>query len=116
MTRPSKRPSKKRQILVGAFVLALIACIFLSVNIIVQGVALTRTSSGEIKPWMTIGYIARSLGLPAGEIDGAMGLSMPKGRAPTMAQLARELGLTWDEMTLKVEEAIKAITDAAGVE
>lgn len=114
MKRPIKKPSKKRQFLVGAFVLALIAAIFFSVNIIVQAVALTRTPSGEIKPWMTVGYIARSIGLSAGDIDGAMGLSVPKGRAPTIEQLARDLGLTWDEMTLKIEDAIKAIKDATG--
>lgn len=114
MKRPIKKPSKKRQFLVGAFVLALIAAIFFSVNIIVQAVALTRTPSGEIKPWMTVGYIARSIGLSAGDIDGAMGLSVPKGRGPTIEQLARDLGLSWDEMTLKIEEAIKAIKDATG--
>ncbi len=116
MKPPHKKPSKTRQFLVGAFVLALLAAIFFSVNIIVQGIALTHANSGKIEPWMTVGYIARSLGLSAGEIDGAMGLSVPKGRAPTIEQLARDLGLTWDEMTLKIEQAIDAITDAAGSE
>lgn len=113
--KPSPRkPTKTRQILVGTFVIALLAAIFFSVNIIVQGIALTHANSGKIEPWMTIGYIARSLGLSADEIDGAMGLSVPKGRAPTIDQLARDLGLTWDEMTLKIEQAIDALTDAAG--
>lgn len=111
--KPFRRPFRRHPYLLAAFVLALVAAVFFSINMIWQGYSLTHNPHEPIKPWMTISYIARSLGLSADAIDSAMGLPDTRERGLTLKQLAQDLGVTVDEVIADIEAAIKGLSGSA---
>lgn len=67
-----------------------------------------------VKSWMTIGYVAKSWGLNAPDIDAAAGLPKPeKGHPFTIREIARQRGVTEAEV-IKLVEATVAKLQAQG--
>jgi hypothetical protein len=66
-----------------------------------------------LRPWMTVGYIARAHGLDPREIDRAAGLPQPvDGRPFTLAEIAADRGVPVDEVIGQVHDAIRQLRRA----
>jgi hypothetical protein len=66
-----------------------------------------------LRPWMTVGYIARAHGLDPREIDTVAGLPQPvDGRPFTLAEIAADRGLPVEEVIEQVHQAIRQLRGA----
>lgn len=67
----------------------------------------------EVRPWMTVGYVARSWDLDPRAIDGVAGLPLPEeaGRPLTLQEIAGQRGVPVEEIIILVEEAIRTLRD-----
>ena len=106
-----RRRRFRHPVLISIFVLALIASIFFALTFVWQLSSLSRSSEHEIRPWMTLSYVARSIGLPVDDLDSAMGLQRNQERGTTLTQIARDLGVSVDEVIAHIEAAITALTN-----
>lgn len=43
--------------------------------------------------WMTVGYVARSWGIPRDRLTADLGLARPEGHPPTLEMIARDRGI-----------------------
>lgn len=64
-----------------------------------------------IRPWMTVGYIARSWDLNGRELDALAGLPLPekKGRPQPLTEIALDRGVPVAEIIARVETAIATL-------
>ena len=66
-----------------------------------------------VKPWMTIGYVAKSWGLRGPDIDAAAGLPKPKGGHPfTIHDIALQRGVPEAEIMKLVEDTVAMLVAA----
>jgi hypothetical protein len=65
----------------------------------------------EIRPWMTVGYVARSWDLNGRDIDRVAGLPLPevKGRPQPLSEIAADRGVPVAEVIAEVEAAIATL-------
>ncbi len=64
----------------------------------------------SVKPWMTVGYIAKSWHLDPARIDLLTGLPGPKDHGPwTLAQIARARGVEVAAIIKQVNDTIAAL-------
>jgi len=73
----------------------------------------------EIRPWMTVGYIARSWDLDPRAIDALAGLPVPEDRASaprpyTLAEIAEERGVPVEEIIGAVAVAVQELRQRGG--
>jgi len=73
----------------------------------------------EIRPWMTVGYIARSWDLDPREIDALAGLPVPEDRASeprpyTLAEIAEERDVPVEEIIATVAAAVQELRERGG--
>jgi hypothetical protein len=64
-----------------------------------------------VRPWMTVGYVARSWNLDGREIDTLAGLPMPevKGHPQTLKEIASDRGVPVADVIAEVEAAVKTL-------
>ena len=66
-----------------------------------------------VKPWMTVGYIAKSWHLDPAQIDAMAGLPGPKDPGPsTMHQIAQARGVAVAEVIAQVNATVAALEKA----
>ncbi len=106
---------RKRPLLTTAFLLACAATLFFSGRFVVQAVYWATHKEEPVRPWMTVGYVARSWGLEPMELDLAAGLPLPevKGRPQPLSEIARDRGVPVEVVIADIEAAI-AILRAQG--
>lgn len=99
---------RKRPILTSAFLLACLVTLFFSGRFVVQAVYWANHHEEPVRPWMTVGYIARSWGLEPRELDAEAGLPLPevKGRPQPLSEIAKERGVPVADIIAEVEAAI----------
>lgn len=67
-----------------------------------------------VKPWMTVGYIAKSWDLDPREIDRLTGLPRPEGHGPwTLQEVAEARGVPVEEIIAQLNAAL-ALMKAEG--
>lgn len=99
---------RARPWLTTAFVLACAVTVFFAVRLVVQAVYWQTHQDVPVKPWMTVGYVARSWGVDPREIDALTGLPLPvvKGHPQPLREIARDRGVPVEEIITEVERAV----------
>lgn len=94
--------------LTSAFLLACAVTLFFTVRFVGHTVYWANHQDEAVRPWMTVGYVARSWGLDGREIDALAGLPLPevKGHPQTMAEIAADRGVPVSEVIAEVEAAV----------
>ena len=102
---------RKRPLLTTAFLLACAATLFFSGRFVVQAVYWATHQEEPVRPWMTVGYVARSWGLEPMELDLAAGLPLPevKGRPQPLSEIARDRGVPVEAVIADIEAAIATL-------
>ena len=109
---------RARPLLTTAFLAACAVTVFFAGSFLYHSVYWATHRDEPIRPWMTVGYVARSWGLDGREIDALAGLPMPdvKGHPQSLREIARDRGIPVAEVIAEVETAVaklRAHEDAA---
>ena len=98
---------RRHPVLVLAFVLASLGATFFAGRIVWNVVYWAQHRQEAVQPWMTVGYVGHSWGLPPREIDARAGLPMPeKGHPLTLQQIADQRGVPVAEIIALVEVTV----------
>lgn len=99
---------RKRPVLVTAFLLACAVTLFFAGSVVWNAVYWANHHEEPVRPWMTVGYVARSWDLNGREIDALAGLPLPevKGHPQPLSEIARDRGVPVEDIIAKVEAAI----------
>lgn len=102
---------RSRPILTTAFLLACLATLFFTTRLVVKTVYWASHQEEPVRPWMTVGYVARSWGLDPMELDLAAGLPVPevKGRPQPLSEIAKDRGVPVEQVIAELEAAIATL-------
>ncbi len=91
-----------------AFVMACVVTAFFAGRLLVQTVYWSAHQDLPVRPWMTVGYIARSWDLDPREIEAAAGLPAPteRGSPEPLVEIAKDIGVPVETVIADVEKAI----------
>ncbi len=107
---------RARPVLSSAFLLACALSLFFAGRLVFFTIYWSNPEhqNESLKPWMTVGYIARSWHLDAPEIDTLAGLPGPqeRGHPMTLTDIARARGVPVAEVMAEVEAALAALVAA----
>jgi hypothetical protein len=105
---------RARPWLTSAFLLACGLTLFFAVRFVGHTVYWANHQDEAVRPWMTVGYVARSWGLDGREIDALAGLPAPevKGHPQSLAEIAADRGVPVTEVIAKVEAAVAELRSA----
>jgi hypothetical protein len=106
-----KRLWQVRPWLTAAFLLACAATLFFAGSTAYQAVYWATHQDEAARPWMTVGYVARSWDLDGREIDELAGLPLPevKGHPQTLREIANDRGVPVAEVIAEVEAAVATL-------
>lgn len=93
--------------------IALVAFVWFSARIVLNFVYFNdpRHQDQALKAWMTPRYVAMSYDLPRPVVAEILELDMTAMKRPRMADIAREQGVTLQELNERVRAAAKAYRD-----
>jgi hypothetical protein len=99
---------RARPVLTSAFLLACALTLFFAGRFTVHTVYWAMHQEEPIRPWMTVGYAARSWGMDPREVDAMAGMPLPevKGRPQPLSEIAADRGVPVSEVIAEVEAAI----------
>lgn len=102
---------RQRPFLVSAFLAAVALTLFFAGSFLYHAVYWATHADEPIRPWMTVGYIARSWDLNGREIDEIADLPLPevKGHPQPLREIARDRGVPVSEIIAEVEAAIATL-------
>jgi hypothetical protein len=102
---------RARPWLTAAFLLACALTLFFAVRLTWHTVYWANHQDEAIRPWMTVGYVARSWDLDPRAIDALAGLPLPevKGRPQPLSEIALDRGVPVAEVIALVEAAVKEL-------
>lgn len=94
-----------------AFLAATAVALFFAVRLVIGFFAWDPPPDEEIRPWMTVGYIARSWDLDPRAIDALAGLPVPEDRPSgprpyTLREIAEERGVPDEDIVALVADAV----------
>ena len=95
----------RRIFLLVALLLAVVVTLMLAVGLF-RDARDWRRGDEPIRPWMTVGYIARGAGLDPREIDRRAGLPLPDPDPWTLREIAKDRGVPVREIIDLVERTI----------
>ena len=102
---------RSRPWLTSAFVLACAVTLFFAGRLTVYTIYWSTHQDVPIRPWMTVGYVARSWGLDPRTLDTEAGLPLPsvKGHPQTLEEIARDRGVPVTEVITTLQDAISTL-------
>jgi hypothetical protein len=102
---------RARPWLTSAFLLACAVTVFFAGSFVYHAIYWARHQDEPVRPWMTVGYVARSWGLNGREIDELAGLPLPevKGRPQSLREIASDRGVPVAEVIAEVEAAVATL-------
>lgn len=102
---------RARPYLTTAFLLACALTLFFAGSFTYRTIYWTVHAEEAVRPWMTVGYVARSWGLDPRELDAAAGLPLPeiKGRPQPLSEIAADRGVPVADVIADVEAAVAAL-------
>jgi hypothetical protein len=103
-----------RPYLTSAFLFACAVTLFFAGSFVYQAVYWSLHRDVAIRPWMTVGYIARSYGLDPRELDRMAGLPLPvvKGRPQPLQEIAKDRSVPVEDIIADVERAMNVMRAA----
>lgn len=92
----------------SAFLLASAVTVFFLIRILSQAIYWFDPDHQrqQVRPWMTVGYVARSWDLHGPDVDQAAGLPPRDGHPQTLMEIARDRGVPVAEVVKQVEDAV----------
>lgn len=108
--------SRKRILLAIGLAVAIAVTVGFGTRAVVRAVYWSQHREEPIQPWMTVGYVANSYGVPTRDLQVALGL--PEGvrdRRP-LAEIARDTGRSEADLKAALEAAIGAARAGPGVD
>jgi hypothetical protein len=107
---------RRRPFLTSGFVLATALTLFFAARLLWSVIywANPAHQNEAIKPWMTVGYVARSWNLEGPAIDALANLPGPqvKGHPQPLREIARDRGVPVAQVIAEVEAAIAVLKQA----
>lgn len=103
----------------SGFLLATAITLFFMIRIVTSAIywADPDHQNETVKPWMTVGYIAKSWNLDPQQIDLLAGLPTPEGHGPwTMKEIARSRGVEVQVVIDQVNATIAVLQVKKAVE
>jgi hypothetical protein len=104
---------RQRPYLTSAFALACAVTLFFAVRFLASAIYWANPAhhNEAVKPWMTVGYIAKSWHLDAGQINTLARLPGPKekGHPQPLVEIARDRGVPVAKVILDVEGAVAVL-------
>ncbi|MCU0832285.1 MAG: hypothetical protein MUC58_12380 [Rhizobiaceae bacterium] len=101
----------------AAFILFSLIALAFAASLAVKAVRHSGTETEPIRPWMTVGYIARARGLDPRRIDAIADLPTPvDGRPLTLEDIAAMRGVPVDEVIGQVRDAVQSLRRDASQE
>ena len=101
------------RLLVIAFAVSVTLMLFFAVRFTTQSIYWHDPAhrNQALEPWMTVGYVAHSWGVPPEML--AEKLALPKGRPAhePLDRLAADMGLTYGELSTRVETAVQSLLE-----
>lgn len=92
------------------FLLAAAVTLFFLARILASAVYWAGHHEEPIAPWMTVGYIGHSWGIPPREIDERAGLPLPvEGHPLTLQEIATARGVPVSEIVALVEKTLSEL-------
>lgn len=109
-----RRLWKTHRLAVVAFVAALLVALFFAARLLYFTVYWSDPAhrNQPIEDWMTVGYVARSYGVPRDELAQAIGVMPAPGKRRTLAQLASERGVDTATIRVELQQAIIKLQSA----
>jgi len=105
--------AKARPLLVGGFVLALLATLFFAGRLAYQAIYWADPARREqaIEGWMTVGYIAKSWDVDAPDLDALASFPRPsvKGHPQPLSEIARDRGVAVAVVIAEAEAAVQTL-------
>ena len=105
---------KLRPWLTSAFLIACALALFFAGRALLHGTEWARDGHEPVRPWMTVGYIARSWDVDPRALDALADLPLPevKGHPQPLSEIAADRGVPVETIIAKVEHAIKELRKA----
>jgi hypothetical protein len=100
---------RQQPVLASAFAVFTTAALLFLGGALYNAVYWAGHEKEPIRPWMTIGYVARSWDLRGPDIDRVAGTPLPQGRPLTIQEIADQRGVSADEVAARVEAAVKQL-------
>jgi hypothetical protein len=97
--------------LTAAFLFACAVTLFFTATFAYRTVYWATHQDMPIRPWMTMGYVARSWGLDGRDIYTQAGFPLPaeKGHPKPLQEIANDLGVPVQDIIDKVEDAVAVL-------
>lgn len=105
---------RARPWLTSAFLLSCVVTLFFAGRFVGHAVYWANHQNEDVRPWMTVGYVARSWGVDGREIDALAGLPVPevKGHPQTLSEIAADKGVPVADVIAAVEAAVATLRAA----
>jgi hypothetical protein len=102
---------RSRPYLTSAFLLACAFTLFFIARFAFQAVYWSTHQDQPIRPWMTVGYIARSWDLDPRQLDTIANLPLPHvmGHPQPLSEIAKDRGVPVEDIIAEVERGIATI-------
>jgi hypothetical protein len=95
-----------------AFLLACTITLFLAVRLTVGVIYWSNHADEPIKPWMRLGYVSKSHNVDVEQLRLAIGLSADQRDRRTLEEIARDRGVTPEELKALLEAEIARLKQA----
>lgn len=109
-------PPRRSPLLIAVFVISVVVALGLAFGIL-RDLRQGARDPREIRPWMTVGYVARGAGLDPREIDRRAGLPLPDPDPWTIRRIAEDRGVPPGEIIALIQRTVdemQAERDRAG--
>jgi hypothetical protein len=102
---------RKHPYLASAFALTSALALFFAIRIAIDVIYWSAHENEPVRPWMTVGYVAKSWDLNPRVIDETAGLPLPvDGRPFTLQEIATQRGVPVEEIIKQIEAAVAQLT------
>ena len=102
---------RMRPVVTSAFLVACALTLFFAGSFVFHTIYWATHQNEPVRPWLTVGYVARSWGLDGREIDALAGLPLPemKGHPQTLKEIATDRGVPVADVIAEVEAAVTTL-------
>jgi len=109
---------KDHKFAVTAFVAALIVALFFAARLTYFFIYWNDPAhrNQPIEDWMTVGYVARSYGVPREKLAEAIAIKPTPGQRRTLADIAAERGVGTDALKTELRQAIARLQPQPGAD
>ncbi|SLN35425.1 hypothetical protein [Roseisalinus antarcticus] len=105
---------RDRPLPTGAFLMSLAVALFFALRLLASVLFWSPPELQPIKPWMTVGIVARMHDYAPRALNAEAGFPRPDPRASTMAEIARARGVPVEAVIAELEAALSRLDAKEG--